>query len=650
MSRVLGSNRSVLRLEPLADRINPVTIRYNFSLDTGGLFDLPEAKAALLRATDDITLKLRDKLAPLSASGGNNFKFTFFNPVTNGMCSSDNPNIGQDELLVYVVSGDIGGNELGLASSGGFSVSGSQQFVDLVRSRGQSGALANPKTDYAPIGGLLAFNNVTNWNFSSGDPASDQFDFESVAHHELLHLLGFGLGDQSFNRNTSGGLFIGPSVLSITGAPAPLDSPNQHFDQETQTDNGTSVMAPILLIGEKRLTGPLEFAALQDIGWEVGDPIPKESLPPPAPPAKNVVMMVATPIGQPKANGNVTVVQLPTLQPTTSELSQGGSSVNQALIVSGPGGTFQVYAGTPDGQVLPSGPLMRPFGDFTGSIRSASADVNGDGVPDLIAATGPGGGSVIRVMDGKTFGDLMTPFSAFEESFTGGVFIAAGDFTGDGKADIVVTPDQGGGGRTKVFDLSGGSPRSVADFFGIDDRNFRGGARAAAGDFNGDGRADLIVSAGFGGGPRVAVFDGTTLAAVPTRLFADRFVFESTLRNGSFVGAGDLNGDGFADLFTAAGPGGAPRLQVLSGAALLAGETAVLANHFLGNSELRSGLRIAVKNLDGDSHADLVTGNGPGSEENVRIHFGSELLAAPGPGLAVNPFFSSNFADGVWVG
>jgi hypothetical protein len=39
--------------------------------------------------------------------------------------------------------------------------------------------------------------------------------------------------------------------------------------------------------------------------------------------------------------------------------------------------------------------------------------------------------------------------------------------------------------------------------------NFRGGARTAVGDLNGDGVPDLAIAAGFGGGPAVLVINGT---------------------------------------------------------------------------------------------------------------------------------------------
>ena len=139
------------------------------------------------------------------------------------------------------------------------------------------------------------------------------------------------------------------------------------------------------------------------------------------------------------------------------------------------------------------------------------------------------------------------------DNFTGGVFVAMGDVNDDGAADIVITPDEGGGPRVRVF--SGKTFTQLADFYGINDPSFRGGCRAAVGDINHDGYGDLIVSAGYGGGPRIAVYNGKTLTSTGgPELFSDFFAFESTLRNGAYVTAGDVNGDGYADMIVARRP------------------------------------------------------------------------------------------------
>ena len=197
-------------------------------------------------------------------------------------------------------------------------------------------------------------------------------------------------------------------------------------------------------------------------------------------------------------------------------------------------------------------------------------------------------------------------------------------------ADLVACPDEGGGPRVRVF--RGGDFGQVADFFGIDDTNFRGGARAAVGDINGDGVGDLVVAAGFGGGPRVAMFDGRFVGgATPRRLAGDFFAFEQTLRNGVYVAAGDLDGDGRAEVIAGGGPGGGPRVTAFSGAEMLAGRHSAVANFFGGDPSNRGGIRLAVKDLDGDPLADLVTGSGPGGGSRVTAYRGSRVTQGGTP-------------------
>jgi hypothetical protein len=286
--------------------------------------------------------------------------------------------------------------------------------------------------------------------------------------------------------------------------------------------------------------------------------------------------------------------------------------------------------------------------------------VDGDGIPDTVAVTGPGTAIRVTVLSGKGGSVLVAPFDPFEGSFfAGGGFVTAADLNGDGKAEVIVTPDQGGGPRVAVFTVANGSTTLAASFFGIDDANFRGGARAAAGDVNGDGVPDLVVSAGFGGGPRIAVFDGKSLlTGSPQHLVGDFFAFEPVLRNGAFVAVGDLDGDGYGDLVFGAGPGGGPRVLAVSGKQLLdiGGTAAVnvpIANFFSGDVNGRGGVRVALKNTDGDRQADLVVGTGGGQASKVRVYPGKNTAGVSGEPTGftdLDPFGGAVLADGVYVG
>ncbi len=269
---------------------------------------------------------------------------------------------------------------------------------------------------------------------------------------------------------------------------------------------------------------------------------------------------------------------------------------------------------------------VQPFGSgFTGGVRTATADLNGDGVTDLIIAAGPGGLPLIEAYDGADGRRLWSQL-AFEPTFAGGVFVAAADLTGDVRAEVIATPDEGGGPIVKILDANGGT---ITAFFGIDDPAFRGGARAATGDVNGDRVPDLLVSAGFGGGPRVVVYGSTGLLnGQPVKLVNDFFAFEPTLRNGVFVGLGDLNADGYADLVFGGGPGGGPRILALNSYQLLSGlppDSTVLLNQFAGDVNSRAGVRVAVGDLTGNGSATVFASAGDGTPLTAYDRFGATV-------------------------
>ena len=295
---------------------------------------------------------------------------------------------------------------------------------------------------------------------------------------------------------------------------------------------------------------------------------------------------------------------------------------------------------------------VTPFvAGFTGGVRTATADFNNDGVNDLVVGSGPGIATDVRIFNGAD-GTQLFAVAPFEATFTGGVFVAAGDVTGDGVPELIITPDQGGGPRVRIF-RSGDPTQVVADFLGIADAKFRGGARAAVGDVNGDGVGDLGVAAGFGGGPRVAVFNGTTLGGTPTTLFNDFFAFENTLRNGVFLALGDVDGDGRADIVAGGGPGGGPRVTVFNGATLVSSGGATitpLANFFGGDSTNRGGIRVAVKNLDGDGKADILVGSGTGAGTRVTAYAGSTVNGTAATPAELFAFDAFSGTTGVFVG
>ena len=135
-------------------------------------------------------------------------------------------------------------------------------------------------------------------------------------------------------------------------------------------------------------------------------------------------------------------------------------------------------------------PLMRfDLGRF--AVGIAVGDFNSDGRPDLVAAYGGGGSGTVLMWPAGSGGQFTMP--TFLHSFQGyATSIATGDFNNDGKLDWVAA----NGGRNNVivmlgdgaggFSAASGSPYAVGTL----------PAAVAAGDFNNDGKLDIITANG----------------------------------------------------------------------------------------------------------------------------------------------------------
>lgn len=251
-----------------------LTVRFDYSLDTNGFFNSQERRDTLQFVANSITSKFSDQLTAIRPAGSDQWTARFLNPSTGSQDSRTNLTIAANEILIYVGARNLGAGELGRGEKGGFSVtSASQAFVDTVKARGQTGALSSNATDFGPWGGSIAFALGANWHFGLSTNGLDntESDFASVAGHELMHALGFGLSNSWFAK-VSGGGFVGANAVATYGSsPVPL-SDNAHWAASLIIDGRGVNMAPGFPAGQRRMPTRLDLAAMQDIGWQLIQP------------------------------------------------------------------------------------------------------------------------------------------------------------------------------------------------------------------------------------------------------------------------------------------------------------------------------------------------------------------------------------------
>src|SRR5262245_43404340 len=244
---------------------------------------------------------------------------------------------------------------------------------------------------------------------------------------------------------------------------------------------------------------------------------------------------------------------------------------------------------------------------YTGGVRVAANDVNGDGVSDVIVATGAGVAGHVLVIDGtkltqvKPNGQiagraLLANFFPYGTTFTGGVHVAAGDVNGDGRADIITGPGSGKQ-RIKIADATKldqviGTGQIAAngllgDFFAYNPA-YPGGVSGSGGDINGDGRDDVITGMALGGS-RVKAVDATRLnergadgRIAATALLSAFPALAPTNTRGVFVAGADVSGDGRAEIVVGAGAGAAPLVKIFNSDASLRASFLAFPSTFTG--------------------------------------------------------------------
>ena len=221
------------------------------------------------------------------------------------------------------------------------------------------------------------------------------------------------------------------------------------------------------------------------------------------------------------------------------------------------------------------------FPGYQGPVTVASGDVDGDGRPDLVACSGDGSIATVAILDGLT-GVVSRSFYAFEGGAKTGGTIAVGDLDGKGSQEIIVGGGAGNQGLVKVFGVSDGEWGALGQFKAF--ANYNGGVNVAAGILNETGTAQILCGSTGTSIGTVTVFDGLTLSNLKSF-----WAYGAGYRGAVSVGAFDLNGPGKGGgIVTGTGAGAPPQLVQFR-----YGDLAALQSFYAYSKDMTKGLSVA---------------------------------------------------------
>lgn len=294
----------------------------------------------------------------------------------------------------------------------------------------------------------------------------------------------------------------------------------------------------------------------------------------------------------------------------------------------------------------------------------AAGDVNGDGYEDVLVGSPTWynftvGGSTNNGLLMLYYGHATGLSPSYDWFYYGanndqvGLSVATADVNGDGFADVLASAHTAAGntGQVRVWYGSASGP-SVSgpnlNITGPDPGGYFGACIAAAGDVNGDGYPDVIVGANYAEDPvspladegRAYVFRGSAGGLVTTPIWARSGGQANAHLGTSVSGAGDVNGDGFADVVV-----GVPdfdTVDLLSNPVPDGGKIIVAFGSPGGPSTESGRLSLApwrygaavagAGDVNGDGYSDVIVG-APSATNTISGEGGAQVIAGASFGL-----------------
>jgi hypothetical protein len=401
------------------------------------------------------------------------------------------------------------------------------------------------------------FGHLTNW-VADQQPVSIAIgDFNGDQKPDLV-VANSGSNDLSFLTGNNDGTFLSPRVNANISSPAPVVT-------GVFTGNGKQ---DIIIGNTSSLTGTVltEMLGNGDGTFQTPTTINSNIV---TPPLGQAVALVAADLN---GDGKLDLVML-------------DSNKNVDVFLGNGDGTFQ----TPSVYAAGASPKGMAIGDFTGNGHPDIAVIN--------TASGSGDGTVTILLNNGH--GIFSPFATAADAGLTPTAVAAADFNGDGKADLVVTNNNGFSSTVSILTSNGDGSFKAPVTYAVE----ADPTAVAVGDLNGDGKPDLAVTNFLGQGLDILLNngDGTFGSAR----------FYTTGSNPTGVLLGDFMNQGHTDVVTTNDFGDSLTLWTNPGTGLLTGPLTFP----VGDRPALS----AAADFTGNGLVDLVTTNGNANSITVLI-------------------------------
>ncbi len=277
-------------------------------------------------------------------------------------------------------------------------------------------------------------------------------------------------------------------------------------------------------------------------------------------------------------------------------------------------GTVEVWL--MNGSTITSAPDIATLSPSSGWILSGSAnarryDFNGDGKSDILWQNSSSGTVEEWLMNGST--TMSAPDIATLAPASGWSAVGAGDFNGDGKVDLLVRNSTSG--TVEEWLLNGGTIMSAPDINTVAPAS--GWSIASTGDFNGDGKTDILWRNSNSGTVEEWLMNGSTIMSAPD------ITTVAPASGWNIIGTGDFNSDGKSDILWQNSTSGIVQEWLMNGSTIMSAPNITTVTPGSGWSLAGTG------DFNGDGKTDLLWRNSTSGTVEEWLLNGGTIMSAP---------------------